>query len=338
MKTSDKNTMIKIFATATLGGVLLLLLSTCAEANKALDAAKLLSPLSFPDTPEVIGSNPAPGAVGVSATSPISVLFSKDMDSRTCTSAFSISPSVSGRFSFLGSAMTYTPPASSSTGSCVTTVCPPTGFSAGTTYVFNIASTCEDTTGRDLARPYTASFTVAGGGGITPAILAVGVASQASCAAGTAVGGNTGAGSWVGTGACWWDNGLSMLSPVQYQFQGGNAACGTDTSTDNFIIIFNQAMNPSTTVNAASLRRVSAPTGTAILADWSWSANNSVLRVSFAEQTIATTCAPGNSGALDLQSSAGVGPHNYILTMDTTATSALGTALPAQFTFSMSGH
>lgn len=226
----------------------------------------------------------------------------------------------------------------------------------------SVTSNCEDKEGRDLQVPYSASFTV-GAGGVQsqPTIVAVGLESQgAGCSVLGSVGSASGA-NWTSS-TCFWDSTLPILGPSSYQFQGGDNGTGTpgnfvnacaDVNTDNFILIFNNYMNPSSTVNAITLTRLSPPPSSMRLATWTWSDCQTVSpygcrAVDLVFSELEASCnggstlgpaAYGPNGDFNLQATAGspAGFPRYMIQMDTTARDIFGRAPISNFNFAVEG-
>jgi len=93
----------------------------------------------------VTSSIPFPGQSGVLTDEKIIIVFNKKVDSQKCISSFNIQPSVRGFFEYSGNIIKFTPS---------------TQWENGTTYVFSLSQTCEDSEGVDLNEPYYASFAV----------------------------------------------------------------------------------------------------------------------------------------------------------------------------------
>jgi hypothetical protein len=97
--------------------------------------------------PTILGTKPADGDVNVSKSTGITVYFSKPMDTGSVENAFSVSPTVSGTFSWDGSNVTFKPSAS---------------LEDGKTYTVTVSVAAADPMGNTIASPETFSFTVAG--------------------------------------------------------------------------------------------------------------------------------------------------------------------------------
>lgn len=296
----------------------------CSELeNKTGDLLPLIGAV---DVLRVTGSIPFPGQQGVSQTTRIGFSFSKDIDVQKCISAFTISPSVAGGFSGGGVLLEFIPNAVLTPGS----------------YVASLSRTCEDTSGRDLEAEYTVSFGVsASAPAITPAVQAVGLASQ-TCAA-TYPGTGAAAGGDHTLGSCWWDNSLPILSPTDYEFRGDNACA--DVNTDNLRIIFNTYMNIGATINAINVTRQSPPSSSVKKATWTWSDclatapfGCRVVTIAFTEEANACGGAGFGGNDFNLQQDTPLADFPfYILEVDGTALSFDGIALPETFTFGFEG-
>ena len=102
-----------------------------------------------PDTtpPTITITSPSNGATNVATSAAVSVTFSEAMENTLTQNAFSISPAVSGAFSWSDNTMTYTPSVS---------------LNFATTYNITIGTGAKDSAGNALSFPYTFSFTAIG--------------------------------------------------------------------------------------------------------------------------------------------------------------------------------
>lgn len=311
-------------ATRSLAALLLaaVCLWRCSEAEDALSG---LTPiLGDSQYLNVLGSLPFPGQVNVTPTTKLTFTFNKSFDTQKCISALTVIPATAGFYLAGGNVLEFTPNAQLSAG----------------IYTATLSKDCEDLDGRDLEREFTTSFAV--GQGITPAVQAVGLASQACSATFPGVGSATGGDHTLAS--CWWDSSLSILSPTNYEFRG-NSACA-DAATDNIRVIFNAYMNPGVTINAITLTRQSPPFSTVRKATWLWSDCQSsapfgcrVVTVAFTEE--ANACGGAGFGGNDFnleEDLAALGDFPlYLLEVDTSAESIDG-ANPAQsFVFGIEG-
>ncbi len=98
-----------------------------------------------PSAPKVIHALPSANQTGVAKDSPVTFTFNKEVDQKTCTTAFSIQPPMTGLYEFNGFVMKFKPS---------------TKLRGGITYIANLSKQCEDKEGRDLEKPYSMSFTV----------------------------------------------------------------------------------------------------------------------------------------------------------------------------------
>ncbi|HHF53439.1 MAG TPA: DUF5123 domain-containing protein, partial [candidate division WOR-3 bacterium] len=92
--------------------------------------------------PTITASSPTGENVSIDTT--ISVTFSEAMNKTSAEGAFSISPSVSGSFSWDGNKMIFTPDSN---------------LAYNTTYTVNISTSAEDLAGNNLESPYSWQFT-----------------------------------------------------------------------------------------------------------------------------------------------------------------------------------
>ncbi|MEM7181064.1 MAG: Ig-like domain-containing protein [Spirochaetota bacterium] len=121
---------------------LLIVLSAC---NKVEDGLKPFFPrIESSDAPKVIASIPAQNATGVAENQEIIITFNKNINQQSCINAFSIQPTITGLYTFLGPVMSFK--ASEN-------------FRGGVTYVATLSTRCEDENGRDLNEPYAINFT-----------------------------------------------------------------------------------------------------------------------------------------------------------------------------------
>jgi hypothetical protein len=133
-----------LFLSAAL--ILSMLLIQCEKNNNDTDNS------NNDNTPSITSTSPANGATGVSVTTTISVTFSMDMDHASVESVFSITPTVSGAFSWNGNTLTFTPSAA---------------LNPGILYTVTISSSASSSGGATLGSNYVFSFTTAAGGGRT---------------------------------------------------------------------------------------------------------------------------------------------------------------------------
>jgi hypothetical protein len=100
--------------------------------------------VNSPDAPQVSSVNPVNGATEVSLTTPVSATFDRAMNQASVESGFSISPSVSGSFSWAGNTVTFTPSSA---------------LLPNTVYQVTLSDTATDAAGVPLSANYTWSFT-----------------------------------------------------------------------------------------------------------------------------------------------------------------------------------
>ena len=93
--------------------------------------------------PTVTGTEPKDQSTGVALDAKISITFSEEMDHLSVQSAFSISPNVTGNFTWNGSTMTFTPNSE---------------LMPGTTYFVKVEKSARDAHGNALANVYSFSF------------------------------------------------------------------------------------------------------------------------------------------------------------------------------------
>ncbi|EQA62432.1 Ig-like domain-containing protein [Leptospira alexanderi] len=97
------------------------------------------------DRPKVLFSNPGAGEQNLPTSQSITIGFSKTMNMNSCQLAFSISPQTQGFFNSANTnLLTFTPSAA---------------FKPGT-YTFSVSKSCEDTEGKDLEDPFSASIAI----------------------------------------------------------------------------------------------------------------------------------------------------------------------------------
>ncbi len=103
------------------------------------------------EKPMVVSAAPASGSTGVAVSSPVTLAFNKAMDQPSTQNAFSLTPPVSGNFSWnlTGAGMTFTPAGN---------------LSSATNYSVNLSASAKDTDGISLAAPFSYGFTTASGG------------------------------------------------------------------------------------------------------------------------------------------------------------------------------
>lgn len=257
---------------------------------------------------------------------PIDIIFSEPMNQSNTSGAVSLSPLGSVAYSWPDPDRLRINPVLPLRGNEV--------------YTLTVGATATDLSGNNLDQEFTLAFLTEN---VSPRVIAVGLESHgAGCSTpnsnGTALGSLPR--NWT-AGDCWWDESLPLTNATNYLFQAGDAACGTDSATDNFRLIFNRPMNPVATVNAVNLRRISPPTTFIQLATWQWTENNQVLTLSFTEQE--ADCGGGNqfgSGSYDLSrdpNDADAGFPLYIIEVDQTAEDADGERLPGSFQFAVEG-
>ncbi|RHX78453.1 Ig-like domain-containing protein [Leptospira yasudae] len=132
---SKANLYLSIFALTVLFG--------CDKIDNDL---KKFSPfIGETDRPKVVFSNPAAGEQNLPTNQSITIGFSKTMNMNSCQLAFAISPQTQGFFSATNNNMlTFTPASALKPG----------------TYTFTVSKSCEDTEGKDLQDPFSASIAI----------------------------------------------------------------------------------------------------------------------------------------------------------------------------------
>ncbi len=126
-------------------------------AGNALTGIKTLTfkTATPPDTtpPQVVGTSPAQGAIGISVTTSPSVSFSEPMNASTVSTSFTVSPAIPGGCSILPDA-----------NGMLFTCNHGQALAASTTYTVTIGTGAKDGAGNALAAAFTFSFTT----GIVP--------------------------------------------------------------------------------------------------------------------------------------------------------------------------
>lgn len=289
----------------------------------------------------VITTSPVQNQSDVDDGQQVEIIFSKPIHPGRCTSAFLFDNDNDGQVLAGGNALKFSPNATLSTG----------------THVAELTTDCEDLSGGDLVTPLTLTFNV--GETVVPAVQAVGLESQ-GCS-NTYPGTGSASGGDHTLGSCWWDSGLAVLSPTNYEFRGGDDgtggptltnACTPDVTSDNFRVIFSQYMDPATTANAITLTRLSGTSTQIRAATHVWTDCQSVspfgcrvITISFAEAE-ASCNGPANFGDNSTGGDFNLGQTDapavanfplYRLEVDTTASSAEGTNLGTTFAFDVEG-
>ncbi|TGK01119.1 hypothetical protein EHO59_12940 [Leptospira semungkisensis] len=186
--------------------------------------------------------------------------FSLPMDTQSAQNAISFSPSISGSFAWSNGNQTLTFTSDATLG-------------FGTRYTVVIGTSALSASLVPFAQALSASF-VAGAINPSPSVQAVGLVSQPGCSQSFPGSGSSTGGNWL-LGFCWWDYSQQVLSPSAYQFRGGDngnndsASCANQT-TDDFRIIFNNYMDPGTTINAITVSRITGTSTVIRLSTWTW--------------------------------------------------------------------
>jgi hypothetical protein len=96
------------------------------------------------EPPSIVSVTPEDNKKEVPVNTSITVTFSEEMNKNSAKSAFSVSPKVTGSFSWNGVAMTFKPS---------------TNLTNGTKYTINVTTAAKDLAGNGLVAPHTSSFT-----------------------------------------------------------------------------------------------------------------------------------------------------------------------------------
>jgi hypothetical protein len=99
--------------------------------------------------PTITGTEPKDKSAGVPTNAKISITFSEEMDPISVQAAFSISPDITGDFSWSGNTVTFTPS---------------TELLTGITYTVKVDTNARDVHGNALASAYSFSFDTKGNG------------------------------------------------------------------------------------------------------------------------------------------------------------------------------
>ncbi|TGK17846.1 hypothetical protein EHO61_10235 [Leptospira fluminis] len=170
--------------------------------------------------PKVLFSNPTSGAQNLPTNQQFSVGFSRAMNTNSCQTAFTMSPSTSGFFSNTsGIILTFSPSAALNNG----------------TYTFTLTKACEDTNGLDIENPFSASVAIGG-----------------SASSGT-LGSNPGVTNmyvYAGTSAA-----CNVAGATLSDFLNGSVlnACMGNPNQNQIVINFSRAMDPNSTTAAISI-------------------------------------------------------------------------------------
>ncbi|XDD51127.1 Ig-like domain-containing protein [Leptospira sp. WS92.C1] len=213
---------------------------------------------------DIITTNVTNGCLGNPNSQSVTFNFNTPMNPSVTQSALNISPPVSGTFAW-------------SAGNQTATFTTDSKLQFGVRYTVSVGTSAQAANDTFLATAVSASF-IAGGNNPEPIIQAIGLVSQIGApgcspsfpAIGSATGGN-----WA-SASCWWDNGLPILQPSNYRFEGGdegnnNAASCNNKTTDDFRLVFNNYMNPGNTIGAVSLSRDSGASTVIRMSSWDWS-------------------------------------------------------------------
>lgn len=271
------------------------------------------------------------------------ILFSFDRPmSRTVTEgSFSISPFVTGVFSWLAGDTQFRYDFDSK-------------LSYGTRYSASISTRAESQEQIAVSDTVTVSFIAGGPIGDSPQVQAIGLVSQGCSNAFPGVGSPTG-GNWLAP-SCFWDNTLPILGPSSYTFRAGDDGTGlsgstnacVDVTSDNIRLIFNRHMDTNTTLNAVRLRRLSPPSTIIQLSSWQWHDCQAVfpfgcrvLDLIFSEQESSCNgplfgnAITGGDFNLLRSDNTPLGFPYYLLSVDISARDTLGIPMQTQFNFSM---
>jgi hypothetical protein len=214
-------------------------------------------------TSDLISTSVTNGCLGNPTSNTITYVFSRPMNKIQTQSNISISPSLTGTYTW-------------STDSQTLTFVPDSKLVYGIRYTITVGSGAVSTDRIFVESSSIYSFTAGGPVTGAPSVQAIGVDSQ-GCASTLPGTGNAAGANWL-SGTCFWDNSLSVLSPSSYQFRSGDIGGGTggsslnciDVNTDNFRLIFSNYMDLNSTINAIRLRRLSPPSTVVQLASWNW--------------------------------------------------------------------
>lgn len=333
-----ESTLIKKIKPISIG--MILIACSCSNLEDALDD---LVPLLDDAQPlKVVQSYPPAGSSNLPFVQQFIATFNREIDPAKCSAAFSISPSVEGDTIAFNNTLTFIPDSPWIDGS----------------HVASISTSCEDTNSRDLLGGFDANFSI---GSEFPAyIQAIGLESQ-SCATVYPGSGNVAGGNHT-LGSCWWDNSLSVLSPTNYEFRGGDTGAGSvgaatdciDVNTDNFRIIFSTYMDTGSTHEAITLTRISPPTTTIKIASYAWTDCQAIapfgcraVTIAFAEAEAscngtvlfgdAATSGDFNLGSTTTPAQIANFPF-YRLEVDSTARDAAGSTIGSTFSFIVEGN
>jgi len=210
------------------------------------------------------------------------------------------------------------------------------GFDSNSSHNLTISTSASDLAGNRLTSDFALSFSVEN---TSPRVVAVGLESHGT---GCDAIGDAGGNGTANPGNCWWAEPLSIGSPSDYRMIGENSACArgyagdTIGTRDNLRIIFNQAMDTASVINALSVRRIGYTPSAFSIGNWVWSNGNTVLTISFTHDPYLPACDVTRFD-IGLTNEAIPGYPLLILEIDRTARNASGEALSSTFSFSFEG-
>ncbi|TGL79172.1 hypothetical protein EHQ83_07520 [Leptospira yasudae] len=209
-------------------------------------------------------TNVTNGCLGNPTSQSFVINFNTPMNTTVTQNAVAINPPLSGTYAW-------------SAGNQTLTFTSDSKLDFGVRYTIAVGTSAAAANNNTLTTAVSASF-IAGGNNPTPVVQAIGLVSQVGAPGCSptfpAIGSATG-GMWT-SASCWWDNSLPILQPSSYRFEGGdegnnNAASCNNKTTDDFRLVFNNYMNPGSTIGAVSLSRESGSSTVIRLSSWNWS-------------------------------------------------------------------
>ncbi|XDD47408.1 Ig-like domain-containing protein [Leptospira sp. WS39.C2] len=145
-----------------------------------------------------------------------------------------------------------------------------------TRYQMILASGVSALDGTKINQPIRLDFYM-GEGDKSPEVIGFGLSSQ-NCSLGVQELGSLTGARWD-SNTCFWSQGQAILSPHEYQFRGGDDGTGeinssascADILTDNFKIFFDQYVDPISVISSSRLVKISPPSSNVRLSTWEWS-------------------------------------------------------------------